>query len=74
MNKIPNRIKELRKQKGVTLNDLSLATGFTTSSISRWEEGSRGFDKEKAILMAKILEVKPSELFISDENNFQTYW
>ncbi|HEO7730196.1 TPA: helix-turn-helix transcriptional regulator [Streptococcus agalactiae] len=74
MNKIPNRIKELRKQKGVTLNDLSLATGFTTSSISRWEEGSRGFDKEKAILIAKILEVKPSELFISDENNFQTYW
>ncbi|MGJ0023281.1 helix-turn-helix domain-containing protein [Streptococcus dysgalactiae] len=74
MNKIQNRIKELRKQKGLTLNDLSIATGFTTSSISRWEEGRRGFDKEKAILLAKILEVKPSELFISDKNAFQAYW
>lgn len=74
MTRLQNRIKELRKQRGMTLKDLSVATGFTTSSISRWEKGKRNFDKKKAVILAKELGVTPSGLFITDKNDFQTYW
>lgn len=74
MNTIPNRIKELRNQKGMTLRNLSTATGFTTSSISRWENGIRGVDKKKAIILAKALGVEPSELFVSNKNTLESYW
>lgn len=74
MTRLQNRIKELRKQKGLTLEDLSTATGVTTGTIRRWEKGLRGFSKEKAIILANVLDVELSELFLCEADDFQAYW
>ncbi|OFO01906.1 helix-turn-helix domain-containing protein [Streptococcus sp. HMSC070B10] len=74
MVKLQNRIKELRERKGLTLKMLSSTTGFSTSAINRWENGIRGLDKDKAHKLSKVLEVQPSELFLSEKGVFQLYW
>jgi len=35
------RMKKLRKEKGLTLEDLSKLTGITTTTLSRYETGKR---------------------------------
>lgn len=36
------RLKELRKKKGLTLEELAKEIGVTKATISRWESGERG--------------------------------
>ena len=57
-----NRIREIRKQKDVTLEDLSERTGISYTHLSRIEGGKRGLSLENVIRIARALEVEPSEL------------
>jgi phage repressor protein C with HTH and peptisase S24 domain len=57
-----NRIREFRKSKSVTLEDLAAQTGLSTSFLSRMEAGKRGLSLESTIRIAAALGVEPIEL------------
>lgn len=50
LNEFADRLKGLRLEKGLSINELSLKTKISTASISRWE--------------ACLVEPKPSQLLI----------
>lgn len=50
-----NRIREVRKSKHVTLEELAAQTGISSSYLSRIEAGSRGLSLENAVRIASAL-------------------
>ena len=52
MNKIGSRLRELRKKKGVSQEDLAKLLGVTKSTISKYELGHRAMsiDQLKKVL------------------------
>lgn len=50
-----NKIREVRKSRGVTLEELSEGTGISTSHLSRIEAGSRGLELANAVRIARAL-------------------
>ncbi|MBC7282642.1 LexA family transcriptional regulator [Hoeflea sp.] len=50
-----NRIREVRKSKHVTLEELAVQTGISTSYLSRIEAGNRGLSLENAVRIASAL-------------------
>jgi putative transcriptional regulator len=60
---VGERIRELRKAKGLTQLELSVAIGDKDNSqIHRMEAGKVNFSVSYLSLIAKILEVSPEEL------------
>jgi transcriptional regulator with XRE-family HTH domain len=57
-----NRIREIRKSKDLTLEELADASGISFTHLSRMESGKRGLSLENTIKVAKALEIEPSEL------------
>lgn len=56
-------LKELRKSKGLTLIELAKKVGVSAGTISRWESGEiANMRRDKIALLAKALEVKPTDL------------
>lgn len=51
-----NRIRQVRKSKHVTLEELTDGTGISTSFLSRIEGGGRGLSLENAVKIARFLE------------------
>ncbi|MDW3905587.1 XRE family transcriptional regulator [Staphylococcus saprophyticus] len=62
-NVIGKRIKELRKQKKLTQNDLSKLTGYKQNTISSHENGTRGIDEIDIMNYCEALGVTPTDLF-----------
>ncbi|NSZ73306.1 helix-turn-helix domain-containing protein [Agrobacterium tumefaciens] len=60
-----NRIREIRKKRGQTLEELSETTGISYTHLSRIEGGKRGLSLENVIKIARSLGVEPIE--ITDE-------
>lgn len=60
-----NRIREIRKTKDITLEDLSERTGISYTHLSRIEGSKRGLSLENVIRIARALETEPIE--ITDE-------
>lgn len=60
-----NRIREVRKSKHLTLEELAGLTGISTSYISRIEAGGRGLSLENAIKIAR--ELQSEVIDITDE-------
>lgn len=60
-----NRIREIRKQKNITLEELAEMTGLSHTHISRIESGKRGLSLENVIRLSRALGVEPVE--ITDE-------
>jgi transcriptional regulator with XRE-family HTH domain len=56
------RLKHLRTQRGVTLADLSAATGISTSTLSRLETGQRRPSLEVLLPLAQAYRVPLDEL------------
>lgn len=50
-----NKIREVRKSRGVTLEELSEGTGISPSHLSRIEAGSRGLELQNAVRIARSL-------------------
>ena len=63
MNILGNSIKEIRKSKKMTQNELSLLTGFKQNTISNHENGKRQLDETDIRIYAAALEVEPQQLF-----------
>lgn len=57
-----NRLKELRKAKGLTQEKLAELTGVSQSHIALLESNQRGLSFENIEVFAKALGVKPYEL------------
>lgn len=57
-----NRIQDLRKRAGLTQGALAARTGFTQSSISMWEKGTRAPGIDDLQIIAEALGCQSSEL------------
>lgn len=60
---IKNRLKELRDRSRLTLQEVSLITGYSIPTISRHESGGRGLTEEALIKYASLYKVHTYELF-----------
>ena len=62
-----NRLKELRDRARLTLQEVSLITGYSVPTISRHESGGRGLNEEALIKYASLYKVHTYELFHKPE-------
>lgn len=62
------RIKELRKQKGMTQEQLAEKTGVFPRNISKIECGQTFVTSQTLAKIISVLEVKPSDLFNFEHN------
>ena len=58
-----NRLRELRDRSRLTLQEVSLLTGFTVSTISRHENGGRSLSEDAILKYASLYKVHTYELF-----------
>ena len=56
MNKFKDRIVELRKEKGLTRNQLAEKLGVSVRLISYWENGKRECNFDMLILLSSIFD------------------
>lgn len=69
MDKVkPNRIRELRDQLGLTIEELAERTGLSVSYVSRLENGDRNLSVKNMNLIAHALMVDPRDLLHPTEN------
>ena len=59
-----NRLKELRDRSRLTLEEVSMITGFAVPSISRHESGERSLSEEAILKYASLYKVNTHELFM----------
>ena len=59
-----NRLKELRDRSRLTLQEVSILTGFSVPAISRHENGSRSLSSEAITKYAALYKVQTYELFM----------
>lgn len=62
MNIFAERLKELRKDKKMTLIDLMQATGIDKTSLSRCERGERLPNLDEIVILAKFFKVSADYL------------
>lgn len=65
-------LKTLRKQKGLSQEELAIRLNVVRQTISKWEKGLSVPDSDMLVKMADILEVSVGELLgskITDEQN-----
>ena len=66
------RLKELRKQKGITQDKLSRILGVSRTTISMWEIGSNEPDNETLIQLAKLFNVTVDYLVENEPQELPT--
>ncbi|MDJ1632698.1 XRE family transcriptional regulator [Rhizobium rhizogenes] len=64
----PNRIRELREERELTIEDVAEATGLSVSYVSRLESGLRNLSVKNLNLFAHALNVSPKEILAADES------
>ena len=66
---IPNKLKEMRKAKGLTLESLAEMVGTSRQTIHRYENGIiSNIPPEKVVLLAEALDTTPSSLMGWEEH------
>lgn len=68
-----NRLKELRDRSRLTLQEVSILTGFSVPAISRHESGGRSLSEEALVKYANLYKVHTYEIYYNkgdeiDEN------
>lgn len=66
-----NRLKELRDRSRLTLEEVSMITGFAVPSISRHESGERSLSEEAVLKYASLYKVNTHELFMEPLNDVE---
>lgn len=64
-----NRLKELRDRSRLTLEEVSIITGFSVPTISRHENGGRSLSEEAIVKYSNLYKVHSYELFQRAEEN-----
>lgn len=68
MEKFGERIKELRKERGITSNEMATRLGISRNTLTNWERGNKEPHAVEILEeMAKILEVPLKYLLIEEE-------
>lgn len=70
MESLGNNIKTIRKQAGLTQEELALHIGVTPQAVSRWENGTGMPDISLVVPLAKTLNVSADYLFGLEENKY----
>ena len=70
---IGKRIKDIRKSKNLTQEQLAEYIGIETSSISNIENGKYFPTAENLDKILSVLNISPTELFITEYNQNQDY-
>lgn len=66
MDKIyPNRIREIRLERGLTIEELAEKTELSVSYTGRMEKGERNLSVKNLNLFAAALDVEPGDLLLS---------
>ena len=60
------KIRKIRRDMGITQENLGEEVGLTPATISRIEGGSRGLSIERLEAIAKALDVSMAELFLDE--------
>ena len=64
--KIYEKIKNKRKELGLTQSDLGSKIGYTQQAVQLIENGKRALDQNTIISIAKALNISPAELVMED--------
>ena len=68
MEKFGERIKELRKERGITSYEMATRLGISRNTLTNWERGNKEPHAVEILEeMAKILEVPLKYLLIEEE-------
>ena len=59
-----NRLRELRDRSRLTLEEVSILTGFNVTTISRHENGGRSLSEEAVSKYAALYKVPSHQLFM----------
>lgn len=59
-----NRLRELRDRSRLTLEEVSILTGYSVPTISRHESGSRSLSEEAAQKYSALYKVPTHQLFM----------
>lgn len=57
MNRFAERLKELRQEKGMSIQSLAKAVGIGSSSLCRWENGQADVKGSQLVILAKYFAV-----------------
>lgn len=68
MTEMPNRIRELRMQRGWSQDQLAARVGCSKPQISDLERGNRGLDLDWMRRIADAMGILPSHLLSDDDN------
>jgi transcriptional regulator with XRE-family HTH domain len=63
MPNVRNRLQEYRNRARLTLQEVSILTGYSISTISKHESGARKLTEEAIQKYAALYKVKTHELF-----------
>lgn len=64
--KIENNLRRFRDRSRLTLEEVSVLTGYDISTISSHESGRRGLSEEAIVKYAALYKVQTHELFKLD--------
>lgn len=59
-----NRLRELRDRSRLTMQEVSVLTGFSVATISRHENGSRSLSEDAVDKYARLYKVRTYEIYI----------
>ena len=68
---IAKRLRFLRKEKGISLAELSRQTGYSTKTLSAWENAKSSMRSNQIIVLTNFYEVSVDFLLGLDEENPQ---
>lgn len=67
-----NRLKELRDRSRLTLDEVSLITGYSVPTISRHEGGGRSLSEEAVLKYSSLYKVPTHQLFMNPLDGEET--
>ncbi len=66
------RLKEIRKQKGITQKELAEKLGISPQRLSNYEKGKRRLPADIAILISRELNISVEEIYELPKEKCQT--
>lgn len=69
MAQLPNRIREWRKVRGWTMENLAHEIGCSIPQVGDLERGNRPLTVEWMVKIARAIEVKPADLLLPEQNS-----
>jgi transcriptional regulator with XRE-family HTH domain len=71
---VPTYLKQWRRYRGLTQEDLGERADLTPASISQLENGKQGFSAESLFNICAALNCTPAELLAHDPTRPDSFW